>query len=146
MNDDATNIWDEVPDWGGVGARRLVRPESERLGISLWEVHPGSRQFVSHYHVGSDELLIVLRGAPTVEMPSGERTLAEGDVLPFPRGPAGEHRLRNDGDVTARVLIVAAQSDPDVAIYPSSGKVATIVAGEHTYFRAADAIEHGGDE
>ena len=36
--EDAGNIHDDVPDWGGgVGARRLVRAASEALGASLWE-------------------------------------------------------------------------------------------------------------
>ena len=43
---DATNVWDEVPDWGGVGARRLVRSASNALGASVWELQPGASQFV----------------------------------------------------------------------------------------------------
>ena len=34
----------------------------------------------------------------------------------------------------------------DVAEYPETGKVATIVDGSHAYFRAADAVEHAGPE
>lgn len=117
----ATNIWDEVPDWGGVGARPVVRSASNRLGASIWEFQPGSTQFVYHFHHGSEELLIVLRGQPTVRMHDGDHALAEGDVLPFPAGPEGGHQIRND-DETARVLIVAAHSDPDVAEYPRSGR------------------------
>lgn len=63
-------------------------------------------------------------------MQDGERQLAEGDVVPFPRGPEGGHQVRNDGDAPARVLIVAANADPDVAEYPEAGKVALVVHGE----------------
>jgi uncharacterized cupin superfamily protein len=143
---DATNIWDEVPDWGGLGARRLVRSASSRLGASVWELQPGSTQFVYHFHHGSEELLVVLRGRPTVRMHDGDRQLEEGDVIPFPRGPEGGHQIRNDSDATARVLIVSTNASPDVAEYPSSRKVATIVAGDHRYHRAADEVEHAGPE
>ena len=85
---DATNVWDEVPDWGGIGARRLVRSESNALGASIWELQPGGSQFVYHFHHGSDELLVVLRGTPTVRMHDGDRALAEGDVVPS-RGVPG---------------------------------------------------------
>jgi quercetin dioxygenase-like cupin family protein len=83
---DATNVWDDVPDWGGIGALRLVRSSSNALGASVWEIQPGGSQFVYHFHHGSEELLVVLRGTPTVRMHNSERVLAEGDVVPFPGG------------------------------------------------------------
>jgi uncharacterized cupin superfamily protein len=143
---DATNIWDDVPDWGGLGARRLARSASTSLGASIWELQPGSTQFVYHFHHGSEELLIVLGGRPTVLMHDGDRQLEEGDVVTFPRGPEGGHQVRNDGDAIARVLIVSTNVSPDVAEYPTSGKVATILDGDHRYHRAADEIEHAGPE
>src|SRR4051794_14128589 len=118
MSELGTNVWDDVPDWGGVGARKLVRVPGGTLGASVWELQPGATQFVYHFHHGSEELLVVLRGRPTVRLHDGERTLREGDVVPFPRGPAGGHQIRNDGEETARVLIVAANANPDVAEYP----------------------------
>jgi uncharacterized cupin superfamily protein len=142
---EAGNVWDEVPEWGGgVGARRLVRAADGSLGASIWEFGPGAFQFVYHFHHGTEELLIVLRGTPTVRMHDGDRQLAEGDVVPFPRGPEGGHQIRNDGDTTARVLIVAANAVPDVSEYPDSGKLAAIVDGQHRFFRVSDAVEHGG--
>jgi len=135
-----------VPDWGGLGARRVVRSASNALGASIWEFQPGSAQFVYHFHHGSEELLVVLRGTPTVRMHDGDRELAEGDVLPFPRGPEGGHQIRNDAEAIARVLIVSANADPDVAEYPETGKVAAIVGGQHRYYRTGDAVEHAGPE
>ena len=144
---DASNIWADVPDWGGgVGARRLQRAPAGSLGASLWEFEPGASQFVYHFHHGTDELLIVLRGTPTVRMHDGDRRLAEGDVLPFPRGPEGGHQIRNDGDSKARVLIVAAHAEPDVAEYPETGKIAAITQGRHRFHRVVDAVEHAGPD
>ena len=146
MPDDATNVWAAVPDWGGIGARRLARPAGTSLGASIWELQPGSSQFVYHFHHGSEELLIVVRGRPTVRMRAGDRTLGEGDVLLFPAGPEGGHQIRYDGDATARVLVVSTNADPDVAEYPETGKVAAITGGEHRFFRAGEAVEHAGPE
>lgn len=143
---DATNVWDEVPDWGGIGTRRLARSESGALGASIWELQPSGSQFVYHFHHGSEELLVVLRGTPTVRMHDGDHALAEGDVVPFPRGPEGGHQIRNDSDDVARVLIVSTNASPDVAEYPETGKVATIVEGKHTYHLTSDAVEHAGPE
>ena len=118
---DAANIWDEVPDWGGIGARRLVRAGSG-LGSSIWEIHPGG-DYWRHFHHGSDELLIVLRGTPTVSTPEGTRRLNEGDVLPLPRGSKGDRTIANDTAEVVRLLIVSTNADPEVAEYPDSGKV-----------------------
>ena len=147
MSDEAGNVGADVPDWGGgVGARRLVRAAGGSLGASLWELQPGASQFVYHFHHGTEELLVVLRGSPTVRVHDGDRELGEGDVVPFPRGPEGGHQIRNDGDSPARVLIVSANADPDVAEYPDTGKLAVVVAGQHRFHRTADAVEHAGPE
>jgi uncharacterized cupin superfamily protein len=143
---DATNVWDEVPDWGGVGARRLVRSESNAIGASIWELQPGGSQFVYHFHHGSEELLVVLRGTPTVRMHDGDHALDEGDVVPFPTGPEGGHQIRNDSEDVARVLIVSSNASPDVAEYPETGKISTIVDGKHAYHRTSDAVEHAGPD
>jgi uncharacterized cupin superfamily protein len=147
MSDYAGNVWDDVPDWGGVGARRLVRSPDGALGIAIWEFQPGGSQFVYHFHHGTEETLIVLRGRPTVRLHDGERELGEGDVLPFGRGPESGHQIRNDGDEPARVLIVSAIADHDVAEYPETGKIGVAIGnGERRYFRTADAVEHAGPE
>jgi uncharacterized cupin superfamily protein len=139
----AHNVWDDVPDWGGVGALRLDRAGA--LGAAVWELQPGQSQFVYHFHHASEELLLVLRGAPTVRMHDGDRTLREGDVVSFPRGPEGGHQIRNDGGEVARVLVVSTNANPDVAEY-DSGKLAAIVDGELRVFRLADAVEHAGPD
>jgi uncharacterized cupin superfamily protein len=141
--DEARNVWDEIPDWGGVGARRLVRAGA--LGGSVWEFQPGQRQFVYHSHHASEELLVVLRGTPTVRMHDGARELKEGDVVSFPRGADGGHQIRNESDEVARVLIVSTNADPDVAEY-DSGKVGIWIGGSGRFFRVEDAVEHGGPE
>jgi uncharacterized cupin superfamily protein len=145
-DDAATNVWDDVPDWGGIGSRRVVRGSDNVLGASVWELQPGAGQSVYHFHHGTEELLVVLRGEPTVRMQDGDHSLREGDVVPFPRGAAGGHQLRNDSDAVVRVLIVAAHADPDVAEYPETGTVATLHGGEHAVNRVQDAVEYTGDD
>jgi len=147
MSDYAGNIWVDAPDWGGgVGAVRLVRAPGGTLNAAIWELQPGAAQMVYHFHHASQELLVVLRGSPTVRMYDGDRTLAEGDVLPFPAGPEGAHQIRNDGDSVTRVLIVSANADPDVAEYPDTGKVAIVTGGSHRFHRVADAVENAGPD
>jgi uncharacterized cupin superfamily protein len=91
-------------------------------------------------------MVVVLRGTPTLRTPAGERVLAEGDVVVFPRGPEGAKELRNESEATVRVLIVSTNADPDVTEYPDTGKVGHIVGGELRVHREADAVEHAGPE
>jgi uncharacterized cupin superfamily protein len=139
------NVWDDVPDWGGVGALRLDRAATG-LGAAVWEFQPGQSQLVYHFHHGSDELLVVLRGVPTVRTHDGERVLQEGDVVSFPRGPEGGHQIRNDGDEVARVLVVSTNANPDVSEYPDTGKVGINIGGEYRFHRVADAVDNAGPE
>jgi uncharacterized cupin superfamily protein len=122
------NVWDDDwgeqdEDWSGGGAlsKRLVE-RGAMLGASLYELGPGNFA-VLHFHHGSEELLVVLRGAPTLRTLDGERRLAEGDVVHFPTGPEGAHGLRNDTDSPVRYVVAGIRVSPEIAEYPDLKKV-----------------------
>jgi hypothetical protein len=48
---------------------------AERLGASLFELPPGQAAFPFHFHLANEELLIVIRGRPTLRTRAGERGL-----------------------------------------------------------------------
>jgi uncharacterized cupin superfamily protein len=110
--------WDETEDWSGGGgkSRRLVE-RGPTLGATVYELGPGNSA-VYHFHHGSEELLIVLRGRPTLRTREGERLLAEGEVVHFPLGPDGTHGLRNDTDTPTRYVVAGIRVSPEVAEYP----------------------------
>ena len=122
------NIWDDEwgeqeEDWSGGGAltKRLV-PRGPLLGASLYELGPGN-SVPYHAHDGSEELLLVLRGRPTLRTPDGERQLDEGDVVHFTTGPDGTHGLRNDTDAPVRYVMAGIRVSPEIAEYPDLKKV-----------------------
>lgn len=122
---------------------------SERLGASLYEVPPGNSSCPYHWHAANEEMLIVLRGRPTLRTPEGERGLAEGELVSFPVGERGAHKVRNDTEEPVRVLIVSEMNDPEVAVYPDSGKVLARqqapgkpATGVRAMFRLADAVDY----
>lgn len=132
MTEYGDNVWAELEEMGdGVSGRRLKRDERARLVAAVWELAPGSQGVVFHYHHGIEELLVVLRGRPTLRGADGERELAEGEVVHFAPGPAGAHTLSNRTDEPARYLIAAApaQASVDIIEYPDEG---TFVAGAKT--------------
>jgi uncharacterized cupin superfamily protein len=99
------------------------RAGGERLGASLYEIEPDSATYPYHYHLGNEELLIVVRGRPHLRTPAGWRQLEEGDLVAFPASEEGTHQVANRTDQSVRVLIVSEMAAPDVVVYPDSGKV-----------------------
>lgn len=117
------NVWDDdwgeqQEDWSGGGGlvKRLVG-RGPSLGASLYELERGNFM-IYHAHHGSEELLIVLRGRPTLRTPSGERRLAEGEVVHFAPGPDGAHGIRNDTDEPVRYIVAGTRVSPEIVDYP----------------------------
>jgi uncharacterized cupin superfamily protein len=65
----------------------------------------------------------MLGGELSQRTPDGWRDLAEGEVVAFPRGERGAHQVVNRGESPARILIVSEMNEPEVSIYPDSGKI-----------------------
>jgi len=121
------NIWgdewgDPGDDWSGGGALAKPLPRGPSLGATLYELDPGDF-VVYHFHHSWEELLVVLRGRPTLRTPEGERELEEGAVVHFPIGPAGAHALRNKSSERVRYLMASTQQMPEVCEYPDLKKI-----------------------
>jgi uncharacterized cupin superfamily protein len=124
------------------------RVRAGMLAVGVFELLPRQTQCPYHFHHGNDELLIVLRGTPTLRTPDGERDLQPGDAVPFPAGKDGAHQLYNGTDTPARYLIAARHVTPEVVEYPDSGKLAAMSYGESqrggplaTWHRFDDAVD-----
>ena len=115
--------WEATDDWseGGAKSKQLVE-RGPLLGASLYELGPGNF-VVYHFHHGSEELLIVLRGRPILRGPEGERQLDEGEVVHFPVGPEGAHGLRNDTAELVRYVVAGIRVSPEVVEYPDVKKI-----------------------
>lgn len=122
---------------------------SERLGASLYEISPGNSICPYHWHAANEEMLIVLSGTPTLRTPEGERELAEGEVVAFPVGERGAHKVTNHSAAALRVLIVSEMNEPEVAVYPDSNKVMARqqapgipAVGLRAIFRLEDGVDY----
>ena len=52
-----------------------------------------------------------------------EKKLERCDVVVFPPGPDGAHKVTNRGDETVRVFMISTMVEPSVAVYPDSDKI-----------------------
>jgi uncharacterized cupin superfamily protein len=105
------------------GAEIGLQAGSRDLGASLYELPPGQAICPLHAHHNNEEMLIVIAGRPTLRTLDGERELVPGEVVSFPAGRDGAHRVDNRGAEPARVLMLSTMNDVDVVEYPDSGKV-----------------------
>lgn len=96
-----------------------------RVGLSLWELPAGEAAYPYHFHLGDEEVIVVLEGTASLRTPEGWRELATGEVVCFPTGEAGAHQLVNWGEQTVRFLAVSPAGGLDVTVYPDSQKIAT---------------------
>lgn len=125
------------------------------IGASLYELPPGGRSWPYHYHAGNEEALYVLEGTGTLRL-AGERVAVEpGDYVALPADESGAHAVENDGDGPLRYLLVSTMRDPDVAVYPDSGKIGVFVGGapgdrearsRTAYYREDDAVDYWAGE
>jgi uncharacterized cupin superfamily protein len=144
---------DDPPGYVALGAQIAKQAGARRLGATLYELGPGNSICPYHWHAANEELLIVFGGRPTLRTVAGERELAEGEVVAFPIGEEGAHEVTNRSDATVRVLIASQLTEPEVAVYPDSGKVmarqqapGTPATGVRAIFRFEDGVDYWDGE
>jgi uncharacterized cupin superfamily protein len=142
---DTRNVYGDLGDeTRGVRMQSIADADSgaQLLGGTVYELEPGARWASLHLHYANEELLIVVDGTPTLHTLDGERELASGDVVSFPRGRRGAHRVENQSDVRARFVIVSTMTMPDVVEYPELGEVFVMTEPPHGE-GLNDPDEHG---
>jgi uncharacterized cupin superfamily protein len=116
--------WDAERDQDGFRWRRAFlarRAGARQLGASLFSVPPGGATFPLHAHLHNEELLLVLAGRPTLLGRDDERELSEGEVVAFPAGPSGAHRIENRTDAEVRLVLVSTMLAPEVNLMLEDG-------------------------
>jgi uncharacterized cupin superfamily protein len=116
--------YDDTDPAGYRAAQLKVAPliGAATMAGGYYVVPPGQANCPYHYE-SDEEWLLVLAGRLTVRHPEGEDELGPGDLVCFPAGPDGAHKLTNNGDEDVRMLIVSTANLPSVAVYPDSDKI-----------------------
>jgi uncharacterized cupin superfamily protein len=95
---------------------------SKSTSMYIYDVLPGRSSSPYHYEY-EEEWLLVLEGTLVLRIPDGEQTLERGDLVCFPAGPAGAHKVMNRGNSAARMMMFSNQREPAVSVYPDSDKI-----------------------
>jgi uncharacterized cupin superfamily protein len=118
---DAVNIFRTKGPEGRIDVARAAR--STATAMFLYDLAPGQSSSPYHYEY-EEEWLLVVDGTIVVRAPDGEHTLQRGDLVCFPAGPTGAHKLMNRSPSPARALMFSSSRVPAVSVYPDSDKVA----------------------
>jgi uncharacterized cupin superfamily protein len=118
--------WDEQSHGEKFGYRRKQLGSAaggQKLGCSLYEVPPGCRAWPYHYHLANEEAIYVLGGSGTLRIGGEEVLVSEGDYVALPARAEPAHQLVNSSEAVLRYLCFSTMIEPDVMVYPDSGKV-----------------------
>jgi uncharacterized cupin superfamily protein len=96
----------------------------EELGASLYEVPPGKRLWLRHYHEGNEESVFVLEGSGTLWLgpAATEHDLSSGDYVALPAGEGSAHEIEA-GEDGLRLLMHSTMEEPDITVYPDRDMV-----------------------
>ncbi len=139
---------DDPEGYRGGGVRIAPIVGATMLGGTLYELPPGEGICPYHYEYGNEEWVIVLAGQPSLRHPDGEDELDPGDIVCFPVGPEGAHKLANHSDSIVRVLMLSTQHEPSVAVYPDSDKIGVWPGAErdHLLVRRGSGVDYWDGE
>jgi uncharacterized cupin superfamily protein len=135
---ESVNIFGDKPEGRLDVAGALA---SSAFTMFVYDLDPGRSSSPYHYEF-EEEWLLVVDGAVVVRTPDGEHALGRGDVVRFPAGPAGAHKVMNRGDAPARTLMFSSARVPAVSVYPDSDKIGVWPGNEQDdlIFRRGDAV------
>lgn len=117
-----------------------------RLAGTVALLRAGESLCPYHYELGEEEWLLVLEGTPSVRTPPGTDTLEPGDVVCFPRGPDGAHKIFNAAAAPARVIVISEHADVASAVYEDSDKIGVFATGVRLLFRRGEAVDYWDGE
>ena len=113
----------DPPGYACSAVRVGKRIGAARMGMSVYDLPPGQSICPYHYEYGEEEWLLVLEGNPTLRTPAGEEQIGPMEMVFFPTGPEGAHRVYNRTGAAVRVLMFSTRKEVAVAVYPDSDKV-----------------------
>ena len=110
-----------------------------KCNVSVYEIPPGKSAYPYHYHYQSEEVFYIISGSGTLRTPDGEIVVATGDILAFPAGEAGAHKLTNASKTEMLVYIdFDTYHSPEISFMPDSNKTVLYGKGSkvgETHFR-----------
>lgn len=111
--------------------------------VSVYEIPPGKSAYPYHYHHKNEETFYILSGSGLLKTPAGEKTVAAGELLFFPTGEDGAHKLTNTSQTENLVYLdFDVVHDIDIAVYPDSDKIGIWGKGINQLFPQEESVDY----
>ena len=127
----------------GFYRRDLTKVHEAESLVRVYEIPPGKSAYPYHYHLKNEETFFILKGEGLLRTPEGERRVRPGDLLFFPAGESGAHKLTNTSETELLVYLdFDVVHDLDVAVYPDSGKLGIWGLDTNKIYRIDDDVDY----
>ncbi len=127
---------------GGVSDGTAAR----KLGAGFDVLEPGQRGGPHHGRLAQEEMFVILDGEGTLRVAGELLPVRRGDVIFVPPGPEYPHQLINPSQRPLRYLSISTQEQPEVCVYPDSGKVAAYAQGHRLIQRPEANLDYWDGE
>lgn len=127
--------------------RDLLAVHEAQSLVRVYEIPPGKSAYPYHYHLKNEETFFILKGEGLLRSAEGARAVKAGDLLFFPAGEKGVHKLTNTSETEMLVYLdFDVVHDLDVAVYPDSGKLGIWGKDINKTYRIGDDVDYYEDE
>ena len=117
--------------------------EAKHTHVCVYEIPPGKAAYPYHYHQKTEETFYILSGSGLLRMPEGEREVHAGELIFFPAGAEGAHKLTNSSETENLVYLdFDVSHDLDVAVYPDSDKIGIWGMGINQIFPKSSDVDY----
>ena len=123
--------------------RDLLAVHEAQSLARIYEIPPGKSAYPYHYHLKNEETFFILKGEGLLRTYEGERAVRPGDLIHFPAGESGAHKLSNTSQTEMLVYLdFDVVHDLDVAVYPDSGKIGIWGKDTNRVYRMDDDVPY----
>ena len=126
--------------------KHLIIPrEGNQCTVAIMEIPPLKASYPYHYHIAVTEVFYIISGEGMVTTPEGEHDVSAGNIIVFPPGEAGTHKIFNTSQSEMLLYIdFGTTAQADVTFYPDSQKIGMILNGKPSkdYFKTITAVDY----
>jgi len=119
-----------------------------KSNIAFLRLPPKKAAFPLHYHEYSEETFYVISGTGKLITKDGEREVTQGDIIFFPAGIEGIHKLINSSSSEDLVYLDFDTYVPlDITYYPGKDKIGIFGENYTAVLRESDKVDlYEGEE
>ncbi len=112
--------------------------------IAFMEIPPQKSAYPYHFHAAITEVFYIIDGNGKIETPDGDKEVTKGDVIVFPQGKEGAHRILNTSESEMLIYLdYDTTATADVVSYPHSRKIGFIVDGQpDAIFESSNNVDY----